>query len=101
VAALIRLASTLVFVLAGSAAAGAQTAGPRSTAPAPAAKILRWAGDAEGGAPYVEADAADPSRVIGFDVEVADLIAAGLGRSSKLPSRRSINRLAAATPTSA
>jgi His/Glu/Gln/Arg/opine family amino acid ABC transporter permease subunit len=42
--------------------------------------ILRWAGDAEGGAPYVEADPADPTRVVGFDVEVAELIARGLGR---------------------
>jgi polar amino acid transport system substrate-binding protein len=41
---------------------------------------LRWAGDAEGGAPYVEADPADPSRVVGFDVEIAELIARGLGR---------------------
>jgi len=81
VAALIRIATTLIFVLAGCAAAGAQTAGPASSAPNPAAKILRWAGDAEGGAPYVEADPADPSRVVGFDVEVADLIAVGLGRA--------------------
>lgn len=42
--------------------------------------LLKWAGDAEGGAPYVEADPADPSRVVGFDVEVAELIAQGLGR---------------------
>jgi polar amino acid transport system substrate-binding protein len=41
---------------------------------------FRWAGDAEGGAPYVEADPADPSRVAGFDVEVAEIIARGLGR---------------------
>jgi polar amino acid transport system substrate-binding protein len=45
--------------------------------------ILRWAGDAEGGAPYVEADPADPTRVVGFDVEVAELIARGLGRDSR------------------
>jgi polar amino acid transport system substrate-binding protein len=43
--------------------------------------VLRWAGDAEGGAPYVEADPADASRVVGFDVEVAGLIARGLGRT--------------------
>ena len=43
-------------------------------------QLLKWAGDAEGGAPYVEADPADPSRVVGFDVEVAELIAKGLGR---------------------
>jgi polar amino acid transport system substrate-binding protein len=43
--------------------------------------ILRWGGDAEGGAPYVEADPADPTRVRGFDVDVADMIAQGLGRT--------------------
>ena len=41
---------------------------------------LRWGGDAEGGAPYVEADPADPSKVRGFDVEVAEAIAKGLNR---------------------
>jgi polar amino acid transport system substrate-binding protein len=41
---------------------------------------LRWGGDAEGGAPFVEADPDDTSRVIGFDVEIARLIADGLGR---------------------
>src|SRR5205809_207142 len=44
---------------------------------------LRWGGDAEGGAPYVEADPADPARVVGFDVEIAGLLAAGLGRSAR------------------
>jgi polar amino acid transport system substrate-binding protein len=42
---------------------------------------LRWGGDAEGGAPFVEADPADPSRVRGFDVEIAGMIAAGLNRT--------------------
>jgi len=42
-------------------------------------RVLVWGGDAEGGAPFVEADPADPSRVRGFDVEVADRIARGLG----------------------
>lgn len=41
---------------------------------------LRWGGDAEGGAPFVEADPSDPSRVRGFDVEIAGMIAHGLGR---------------------
>jgi polar amino acid transport system substrate-binding protein len=44
---------------------------------------LRWGGDAEGGAPFVEADPNDPSRVIGFDVEVATLLAQGLGRTPR------------------
>src|SRR5687768_8606107 len=41
---------------------------------------LRWGGDAEGGAPFVEADPRDPGKVVGFDVEVAQLLADGLGR---------------------
>jgi polar amino acid transport system substrate-binding protein len=41
---------------------------------------LRWGADAEGGAPFVEADPSDPSRVEGFDVEVAALLASELGR---------------------
>ena len=44
---------------------------------------LRWGGDAEGGAPFVEADPGDPSRVTGFDVEVARLLAEGLGRTPR------------------
>ncbi len=42
--------------------------------------VLRWGGDAEGGAPYVEADPADPSKLRGFDVEVAENVARALGR---------------------
>ena len=44
--------------------------------------VLVWGGDAEGGAPFVEADPTNPSRVRGFDVEVAERIARGLGRRS-------------------
>jgi polar amino acid transport system substrate-binding protein len=56
---------------------------PAATLLAQTPPILRWAGDAEGGAPYVEADPADPSRVTGFDVDVAGLIAKGLGREPR------------------
>jgi polar amino acid transport system substrate-binding protein len=42
--------------------------------------VLRWGGDAEGGAPFVEADPSNPSVVRGFDVEVAGEMAKGLGR---------------------
>jgi polar amino acid transport system substrate-binding protein len=41
---------------------------------------LRWGGDAEGGAPFVEADPADPARVVGFEVDIAQLLAMELGR---------------------
>jgi len=36
-------------------------------------------GDAEGGSPYVEADPRDPARVVGFEVDIAALIASKLG----------------------
>jgi polar amino acid transport system substrate-binding protein len=42
---------------------------------------FRWAGDSEGGAPYVEADPQHPERVQGLDVEIAELIAKELGRA--------------------
>jgi polar amino acid transport system substrate-binding protein len=48
----------------------------------PPDSLLIWGGDAEGGAPFVEADPANPSRVRGFDVEVAERLARGLGRRS-------------------
>jgi polar amino acid transport system substrate-binding protein len=44
---------------------------------------LRWGGDAEGGAPFVEADPSDPTRVVGFDVEIAQILASGLGRAPR------------------
>ncbi len=44
---------------------------------------FRWAGDPEGGAPFVEADPAQPDKVAGFDVEIADLIARRLGRQAR------------------
>jgi polar amino acid transport system substrate-binding protein len=42
--------------------------------------VLRWGGDAEGGAPFVEADPADPETLTGFDVEIAQLLAREMGR---------------------
>ena len=41
--------------------------------------VLRWAADAEGGAPYVFRDPRNPSRMIGFEVDLMDEIAAKLG----------------------
>ena len=51
------------------------------TTPVAGQQILRWGGDAEGGAPFVEADPAEPDKLIGFDVEIAELIARQLGRT--------------------
>jgi polar amino acid transport system substrate-binding protein len=44
---------------------------------------LRWGGDAEGGAPFVEADPNDPSHVVGFEVDIARMLANGLGRTPR------------------
>ena len=60
-----------LLIVATSSMASAQSA------PAP----FRWAGDPEGGAPYVEASPTDPDTLVGFDVEIAGLIARSLGRS--------------------
>jgi polar amino acid transport system substrate-binding protein len=53
----------------------------RLVAAAEPPRMLRWAGDPEGGAPFVEADPSHPDRVTGFDVEIAALLAAGAGRT--------------------
>ena len=39
---------------------------------------FRWAGDPEGGAPFVEASPTNPDIVVGFDVEIAELVSRGL-----------------------
>ena len=44
-------------------------------------RVLRWAGDPEGGAPYVEADPSHPDQLVGFDVDIVALLASGLGRT--------------------
>src|SRR2546428_1215749 len=41
---------------------------------------IRWAGDLRGGEPYVFRDPRDPSRLVGFEKELADLLGARLGR---------------------
>ena len=44
---------------------------------------FRWAGDAEGGAPFVEAEPSRPDAVSGFDVDIAALLARGLHRTPR------------------
>src|SRR5580765_5752820 len=68
----LRRGRSTIVVLAILSAASAVSAQP---------KVLRWAGDPEGGAPFVEADPSHLDRVTGFDVEIAGLLAAGIGRT--------------------
>jgi len=51
--------------------------------PAAGTPPLLWGGDAEGGAPFVEADPRNPSVVRGMDVEVAAVLARGIGREPR------------------
>jgi polar amino acid transport system substrate-binding protein len=67
---LLLVAAALAFALSAGLAAQDST-------------VLRFGGDAEGGAPFMEADPNDPSRVVGFEVDVAALLAAGLGRTPR------------------
>ncbi len=41
--------------------------------------VLAWGGDQEGNAPYVYPDPENPDRLIGFEVDLADALAAELG----------------------
>jgi polar amino acid transport system permease protein/polar amino acid transport system substrate-binding protein len=49
--------------------------------------ILRWGGDAEGGAPFVLRDPHNPSHVIGFEVELIDALAEILSGRAGVPLR--------------
>jgi polar amino acid transport system substrate-binding protein len=54
-----------------------------AAAPAAAQEPLRWAADAEGGAPFIFKDPANPKRTIGFEVDLARELARELGRPIK------------------
>src|SRR6266850_7012210 len=44
---------------------------------------LVWAADAEGGAPYTFPDPRNPARIIGFEVDLANALAARMGRKAR------------------
>jgi polar amino acid transport system substrate-binding protein len=46
--------------------------------------VLAWGGDAEGGAPYSYPDPDKPEHIIGFEVELADALAAKLGVKAQM-----------------
>src|SRR6185436_5783094 len=47
------------------------------------AQELVWAADAEGGAPYTFPDPRNPAHNIGFEVDLADALAARIGRKAR------------------
>src|SRR6266487_3363871 len=59
---------------------------PAIAAAAPAwafSQELVWAADAEGGAPYTFPDPRDPAKMIGFEVDLANALAARMGREAR------------------
>ena len=73
------LASLLVSLLCANAASGFVDA-----APSPQGAVgseLRWGADPSGGAPFAFFDPNDPSRVIGFEVDIMEELARRLGRT--------------------
>lgn len=66
----------LTLVPALGTAPHADAAENRPAAPSP----LRWAADAEGGAPYIFNDPNQVDRYIGFEVDLSELLAQELGR---------------------
>jgi polar amino acid transport system substrate-binding protein len=57
------------LILASGGAAGAQE--------------IVWAGDAEGGAPYVFPDPRDPSKIIGFEMDLASALGERMNRTAR------------------
>jgi polar amino acid transport system substrate-binding protein len=47
------------------------------------AQELVWAADAEGGAPYSFPDPRNPARIIGYEVDLANALAARMGRTAR------------------
>jgi polar amino acid transport system substrate-binding protein len=68
---------TLILGLLGILFSGPLCFAGSSASAAPAK--LRWAADAEGGAPYVFRDPRNPSRMIGFEVDLMEEVAHRLG----------------------
>src|SRR6266581_66511 len=47
------------------------------------AQELVWAADAEGGAPYSFPDPRNPAHIIGFEVDLANALAARMGKTAR------------------
>ena len=41
--------------------------------------VLRWGGNSEGGVPFILYDPSDPTKLTGFETEIAEALAAELG----------------------
>ena len=77
----------LILILLAWTAGGwcpvAASPAPAVTDPAVLPEVLRWANDAEGGAPYIFHPADRPDQLVGFEVELAEALCARLGCRSR------------------
>ncbi len=71
--------SSRLFATLALAVAASRTAAADDLARVRGAGVLRFGADAEGGAPFVYEDPREPGRLKGFEVEIAELLAARLG----------------------
>ena len=74
-----RLSCSIVACLIAVCLTGAPMARADTLADIRARGHLIWGGDAEGGGPYVYPDPASPRTVVGFEVDLAQALAAELG----------------------
>jgi polar amino acid transport system substrate-binding protein len=55
-----------------------------SRADAPPEKSFRWGADREGGGPYIYPDPKEPSKFLGFEVDLADALGRQMNRQARL-----------------
>jgi len=79
----VRRVQTLLLILMAWTA-GVRTADGAAPAPEPGIRqVLRWANDAEGGAPFIFHPPDNPDQLVGFEVELAQALCERLGCTSQ------------------
>jgi polar amino acid transport system substrate-binding protein len=79
-----RLLALLAFALIIFMPSSSIAVGPSTLDTIKARGVLLWGSDSEGGAPYVFPDPKDPSKLIGFELDIVEAIAKRLGVKAQL-----------------
>jgi len=79
----VRRVQSLLLILLAWTAGLSSTAGAAPTPEPGIPQVLRWANDAEGGAPYIFHPAEQPDQLVGFEVELAQALCDRLGCQSR------------------
>jgi polar amino acid transport system substrate-binding protein len=72
-----------VVLWAAMLAGGISPGSAQEPSPALEPGALRWGGDQEGGGPFIYTEDDDPSRIIGFEVDLAQALGDELGRPAE------------------